>query len=144
MVLTDKFMTLSKQSVEPGQGLTRLPWDERARPRHGHRRRSRSICADDGSTDAMADRMRRTFGYQGWKANFRNENIYEPFITLKQLYQNLSEDVPLSIEISKSCLDLLVHTYLTVQNTPCFLNLATFSSIPSPLSSTWSLTSSST
>lgn len=101
-----QFMALGEaQSCleKPHHQSRRLPWDERDRPRLNVPRRSRSVCApDDRSSDALTSRMLRTHKYPGWKANLRNDNIFEPFVTLKELYLNLAEDIPLSIEISES------------------------------------------
>jgi len=99
-------MELSRQqSAQLEDRPSRLPWDERTRPRIQDLRRTQSLHAlRDYGTHYLDERMKHTFeiNMTGIKGNTRSSSIQEPFMTLRQLLETLPESTHLDIELSKS------------------------------------------
>ncbi|KAF5646624.1 ankyrin repeat-containing protein [Fusarium tjaetaba] len=80
--------------------LERLPWEQSDRPRAATNLRRNSLGAlRDMATKALISQMEHTLDYPRFKSYLRGHSIHEPFITLEMLLCNLSEDVPLDIEL---------------------------------------------
>ena len=98
-------MELSRQqSAQLEDHPSRLPWDERTRPRTQDLRRTQSLHAlQDYGTHYLYERMKHTFEYNmtGFKGNTRSSSIQEPFMTLRQLLETLPESTHLDIELSE-------------------------------------------
>ncbi|GKU22960.1 unnamed protein product [Fusarium langsethiae] len=99
----EQFIDISR-AQSPSQSFhdipSRLPWDERDRPRAiPNLRRSSLGPSRDSTTEALVSQMKHTLNYPGFKSNLRGNSIHEPFMTLEDLLFNLSEDVPLDIEL---------------------------------------------
>ncbi|EEP82153.1 predicted protein [Uncinocarpus reesii 1704] len=98
-----QFMAISdaqSASQLPTTASSRLPWDERDRPRVLPSPRRSSLCAPlDSATKALVSQMEHTLNYPNYKANLRNYSIHEPFVTLEQLFHNLPEEVSFDIEL---------------------------------------------
>lgn len=91
--------------------LKRLPWEQSDRPRAATNLRRNSLGAlRDSATKALISQMEHTLDYPRFKSYLRGHSIHEPFITLEMLLCNLSEDVPLDIELSISPLILFTIT----------------------------------
>ncbi|KAJ3557547.1 hypothetical protein NPX13_g9904 [Xylaria arbuscula] len=105
-LLYAQFMALSQAQTtvweEEELRAARFSWDERDRPRLTQRRRSRSLSASqDHRANALLERMQHTFEYStyGSKPNIRGSHIHEPFVTLRQLLEQLPESVNFGIEL---------------------------------------------
>lgn len=67
--------------------------------------RTLSVNASDGvETKAFMARVKHTLDYnsRGCKGNTRGDFIHDTFLTFEQLLRNLSPNIALNIEISKS------------------------------------------
>ncbi|KAG5750925.1 hypothetical protein H9Q70_006425 [Fusarium xylarioides] len=80
--------------------LERLPREQNDHPRATTNLRRNSLGAPrDSATKALISQMEHTLDYPRLKSYLRGHSIHEPFVTLEMLLCNLSEDVPLDIEL---------------------------------------------